>query len=126
MKAMRNGQISVSMKIGYHEFHSFIRACHSPQRNVRKIIDKTLKNVNVSLNHLTYCGFKRKKEAQSTENGHCPLTDSRNKILNFPLLKITNVNDRYPAVRKQRLCYGCLRKRHATKKCKVNACGICG
>ena len=34
------------------------------------------------------------------------------------------MNDRYAAVRKQRLCYGCLGKGHAIKDCKVNACGI--
>ena len=37
-----------------------------------------------------------------------------------------SVNDRYAAVRKQRLCYGCLGKGHAVKDCKVNACGING
>ena len=37
-----------------------------------------------------------------------------------------NVNDRYAAVRKQRLCYGCLGKGHAIKDCKVNACGLNG
>ena len=36
------------------------------------------------------------------------------------------VNDRYVAVRKERLCYGCLGKRHAIKDCKVKACGIDG
>ena len=36
------------------------------------------------------------------------------------------MNDRYAAVRKQRLCYGCLGKGHAIKNCKVNACGING
>ena len=37
-----------------------------------------------------------------------------------------NVNDRYAAVRKQRLCYGCLGKGHSIKDCKSNACGIYG
>ena len=37
-----------------------------------------------------------------------------------------NVNDRYIAVRKQRLCYGCLGKRHVIKNCKVHACGTNG
>ena len=37
-----------------------------------------------------------------------------------------SVNDRYAAVRKQRLCYGCLGKGHAIKDCEVNACGING
>ena len=38
-----------------------------------------------------------------------------------------SVNDRYAAVRKQRLCYGCLGKIvNAIKDCKVNACGMNG
>ena len=36
------------------------------------------------------------------------------------------MNDQYAAVRKQRLCYGCLGKGHAIKDCKVSACGING
>ena len=35
-----------------------------------------------------------------------------------------NVNDRYAAVRKQRLCFECLGEGHAIKDCKVNACGM--
>ena len=37
-----------------------------------------------------------------------------------------SMNDRYSAVRKHCLCYGCLGKGHAIKDCKVNACGING
>ena len=37
-----------------------------------------------------------------------------------------SVNDRCAAVRKQRLCYGCLGKGHAIKDCKVNACDTNG
>ena len=37
-----------------------------------------------------------------------------------------NVTDRYVAVRKERLCYGCLGKWHAIKDCKVHPCGING
>ena len=37
-----------------------------------------------------------------------------------------NVTDRYAAVRKERLCYGCLGKGHAIKDCKVHPCGING
>ena len=66
------------------------------------------------------------KEAQATISDHCPLSDGTHKILNCPLFKNMNVNDRYAAVRKQRLCYGCLGKGHAIKDCKVNACGING
>ena len=66
------------------------------------------------------------KEAQATNSDHCPLADGTHKIWNCPLLKNMNVHDRYAAVRKQRLCYGCLGKGHAIKDCKVNACGING
>ena len=34
-----------------------------------------------------------------------------------------SVNDQYVAVRKKRLCYGCLGKGHAIINCKVKACG---
>ena len=37
-----------------------------------------------------------------------------------------SVNDRYVAVRKERLCYECLGKGHAIKDCKVHPCGING
>ena len=37
-----------------------------------------------------------------------------------------NVTDRYAALRKERLCYGCLGKGHATKDCKDYTCGING
>ena len=66
------------------------------------------------------------KEAQATISDHCPLADGTHKIWNCPLFKNMNVNDRYAAVRKQRLCYGCLGKGHAIKDCKVNACVING
>ena len=36
------------------------------------------------------------------------------------------MNDQYAAVRKQRLCYGCLGKGYAIKDCKINASGING
>ena len=66
------------------------------------------------------------KEAQTTISDHCPLADGTHKIWNCPLFKNMNVNDRYAAVRKQRLCYGCLGKGHAINDCKVNACVING
>ena len=37
-----------------------------------------------------------------------------------------NVSDRYAAVRKERLGYGCLGKGHAIKDFKVHPCGING
>ena len=66
------------------------------------------------------------KEAQATISNHCPLADRAHKIWNCPVFKNVNVNDRYAAVRKQRLCYGCLGKGHSIKDYKVNACGIYG
>ena len=66
------------------------------------------------------------KEPQATITDHCPLADGTHKIWNCLLFKNLNVNDRYAAVRKQRLCYGSLGKGHAIKDCKVNACGING
>ena len=66
------------------------------------------------------------KETERTQSDHCPLADGNHKIWNCPLFRKMSVNDRYAAVRKQRLCYGCLGKGHAIKDCKVNACGING
>ena len=66
------------------------------------------------------------KEAQATIIDHCPLANGTHKIWIRLLFKNLNMNDRYAAVRKQRLCYGCLGKGHAIKYCKVNACGING
>ena len=63
------------------------------------------------------------KETKQTQSDHCPLADGTQKIWNCPLFKNMSVNDRYAAVRKQRLCYGCLGEGHAIK---VNACGING
>ena len=64
------------------------------------------------------------KETKQTQSDQCPLADGIHKIWNCPLFRNMSVNDRYAAVRKQRLCYGCLGKGHAIKDCKVNACGI--
>ena len=64
------------------------------------------------------------KEAQATISDGCPLADGTHKIWNCPLFKNMNMNDRYAAVRKQRLCYGGLGRGHAIKDCKVNACGL--
>ena len=66
------------------------------------------------------------KETKLTQSDHCPLADGYHIIWNCPLFRIMSVNDRYAAVRKQRLCYGCLGKGHAIKEYKVNACGING
>ena len=66
------------------------------------------------------------KETKQTQSDHCPLADGTHKIWNCLLFRNMIVNDRYAAVRKQRLCYGCLGNGHAIKDCKVNACGING
>ena len=66
------------------------------------------------------------KETKQTQRDHCPLAYGTHKIWNCPLFRNMSVNDRYAAVRKQRLCYGCLGKGHAIKYCNVNACGISG
>ena len=60
------------------------------------------------------------------QNNNCPLADGTHKIWNCPIFKSMNVTDRYAAVRKERLCYGCLGKGHAIKDCKVHPCGIKG
>ena len=66
------------------------------------------------------------KETKQTQSDHCPLADGTHKIWKCPIFRNMSVNDQYAAVRKQRLCYGCLGKGHAIKDCKVNACGING
>ena len=66
------------------------------------------------------------KETMQMQSDHCPLADSTHKIWNCPLFRNMSLNDRYAEVKKQRLCYGCLGKRHSIKDCKVNACGING
>ena len=49
-------------------------------------------------------------EAKQMKNNNCPLADGTHKIWNCPIFKNMNVTDRYAAVRKERLCYGCLGK----------------
>ena len=66
------------------------------------------------------------KENKQTQSNHFPLADGTQKIRNIPLFRNMRLNNRYAAVRKQRLCYGFLGKGHAIKDCKVNACGIDG
>ena len=66
------------------------------------------------------------QKTKQTQSDHCPLADGTHKIWNCPSFKTMSVNDRYVAVRKERLCYGCLGKGHALKDCKVKACGIYG
>ena len=66
------------------------------------------------------------QETKQTQNNNCPLADGAHKIWNSPIFKNMNVTDHYAAVRKERLCYGCLGKGHAIKDCKVHPCGING
>ena len=66
------------------------------------------------------------QETKQTQSDHCPLADCTHKIWNCPSFKNMSVNDRYVAVRRERLCYGCLGKGHAIKDCKVKLCGING
>ena len=61
------------------------------------------------------------KETKQTQSDHRPLADSTQKIWSCALFRNMSVTDRYAAVRKQRLCYGCLAKGHAIKDCKLNA-----
>ena len=56
----------------------------------------------------------------------CTLVDGTHRIGNGPIFKNMDVNNRYQAARKQRLCYGCLGQTHAIRYCKVNASGING
>ena len=66
------------------------------------------------------------EETKQMQSDQCPLDDETIKICIGLLLKNKSVNDRYAAVRKQRLCQVCLSKGHAIKDCNVNACGING
>ena len=66
------------------------------------------------------------QETKQRQNNNCPLADGNHKIRNCPIFKNMNVTNRYAAVRKERLCYGCLVKGPAIKDCKVHPCGING
>ena len=119
---MRTDQISVS----YQEWRSFMKACRSPQGNVKEDHRRNANKTKQFSKSSNFSASSNVKEAQTTISDHCPLANGTHNIWNCPLFKNMNVNDRYAAVRKQRLCYGCLGKRHAIKDCKVNACGING
>ena len=66
------------------------------------------------------------KETKQMQSDHCTIADGTHKVRNCPIFKSMSVNGRYTAVRKQRLCYGCLGKGHAIKNCNINTCGING
>ena len=63
------------------------------------------------------------KETKQMQIDHCALADGIHGKWNFSLCRNMSVTDRFAAVRKQRLCYGCLGKEHGIKNFKVNACG---
>ena len=54
-------------------------------------------------------------ETNQKQNNNGPLAECTHEIWNCPIFKNMNVTNRYAAVRKERLCYGCLRKGHAIK-----------
>ena len=58
------------------------------------------------------------------QNNHSLLADGTHKICNCPIFKNMNVTNRYAAVRKERLCYGCLGKEHAIKEFKFYPRGL--
>ena len=66
----------------------------------------------------SFCASSNAKETKQTQSDRCPLADGTHKKWNCSLFRNMSVNDRYAAVRKQRLCYGCLGKGHAIKDCK--------
>ena len=65
-------------------------------------------------------------ETKQMQQDCCLLANDTHRIWNCPLSKKMSVNDRYAAVRKQCLGYGCLGKGHLIKDCKVNASGFNG
>ena len=87
-----------------------------PNANKEKRFLKT-SNISASSNS---------NETKQMQNNNCPLADGTHKTWNCSIFKSMNVTDRYAAVRKQRLCYGCLGNGHAIKDCKVHPCGING
>ena len=87
-----------------------------PKANKEK---RFLKSSNVSAS-------SNANETKQMQNSNYPLADGTHKIWNCPIFKNMNVTNRYAAVRKERLCYGCLGKGHAIKDCKVHPCGING
>ena len=73
-----------------------------------------------------FSGSSKVKETKQMQSDHCPLADGTHTIWNCLLFRNMSVNDHYAAVRKQRLCYGCLGKGHTIKGCKANAGRING
>ena len=59
------------------------------------------------------------KETKQLHSDHCPLADGTHRISNCPLFRNMSLSDWYAAVRKQRLCYGCLGKRREIQNWKL-------
>ena len=64
------------------------------------------------------------KEMKQMQSNHCLLADGTHRKWNCPLFKNMCMKNWYAAVRKQRLCYGCLGKRHAIRDCRIHVCGV--
>ena len=58
-------------------------------------------------------------------DAQCPLSDGTHKLWNCPLFKNMSVSDRYAAVKKHKLCFGCFGN-HGVKDCKMTKCGMNG
>ena len=106
---------------------AFVHEGFSVFKGERKEEDRRSKNrVKRFSKTSNFSASSNVKETKQTQSDHCPLADGTHKIWNCPLFRNMSVNYWYAAVRRQRLCYGCLCKGHAIKDCKVNACGING
>ena len=86
----------------------------SRESKVKKTEEAQIRT-NGSQKHRTSVLVRIWKKTKQMQRDHCPLADGTHKICNCPLFKNMSVNDRYAAVRKQRLCCGCLGKGHAIK-----------
>ena len=107
--------------------HAFVHEGFSAFKGERREEDRRSTNRDKRFSKTSnFSASSNVKETKQTQSDHCPLADGTHKIWNCPLFRNMSVNDRYAAVRKQRLSYGCLGKGHAIKDCKVNACGING
>ena len=106
---------------------AFVREGFSAFKGERKEEDRLNTNREKRFSKTSnFSASSNPQETKQTQSDHCPLADGTHKIWNCPSCKNMSVNDRYVAVRKERLCYGCLGKGHAIKDCKVKACGING
>ena len=106
---------------------AFVQKVFSAFKGERREKDRGGTNRDKRFSKTSNFGASSKvKKMKQMQCNHCPLVDGTHKKWNSPLFKKLSVNDRYAAVRKQRICYGFLGKGLAIKDCKVNACGISG